>query len=78
MKRNERLFSNIDLLRLFLPLIIEQFLELFVGLINSMMAAHVGEAAVSAVSLVEFVMSLLISLFVALATGGSVVIGQYM
>ena len=78
MKRNERLFSNIDLLRLFLPLIIEQFLELFVGLINSMMAAHVGEAAVSAVSLVEFVMALLISLFVALATGGSVVIGQYM
>lgn len=73
-----RLFSNKDLLILFVPLIIEQFLEYLVGLADSMMVSWVGQSAVSGVSLVDFMMALLISLFVALATGGSVVIGQYL
>lgn len=73
----ERMFSNKDLLKLFSPLVVEQFLEYLVGLIASIMAALVGEAAVSGVSLVEFVMALLISIFTALATGGAVIIGQY-
>lgn len=74
----ERLFSNRDLVRLFIPLVIEQFLEYTVGLTASILVAHVGEAAVSGVSLVEFVMALLISIFAALATGGAVVAGQYL
>jgi putative MATE family efflux protein len=73
-----RLFTNRDLFRLFLPLVIEQFLEYLVGLTASILVAHVGEAAVSGVSLVEFVMALLISVFAALATGGAVVAGQYL
>lgn len=72
------LFSNADLRKLFFPLIIEQFLEYLVGLADSIMVAHVGEAAVSGVSLVDFVMQLFINLFVALATGGSVIAGQYL
>ncbi|SEN28405.1 MATE family efflux transporter [Paenibacillus sp. OV219] len=71
------LFSNRDLLRLFLPLTVEQGLEFLVGIISSVMVAFVGEAAVSGVSLVESVMALLISLFGALATGGAVIAGQY-
>ncbi|WP_222428003.1 MATE family efflux transporter [Sporomusa sp. KB1] len=74
----KRLFTNQDLFKLFLPVIIEQFLEYLVGLADSIMVAHVGESAVSGVSLVDFVMALLISLFVALSTGGAVIAGQYM
>lgn len=75
---SQRLFTNRDLYRLFIPLVIEQFLEYSVGLTASILVAHVGEAAVSGVSLVEFVMALLISIFAALATGGAVIAGQYL
>jgi putative MATE family efflux protein len=71
------LFTNKDLFKLFLPLIIEQFLEYLVGLADSIMVSYVGESAVSGVSLVDFVMALLISLFAALSTGGAVIAGQY-
>ena len=40
---------------------IEQFSEYSVGLAGSIMAANIGKSAVSAVSLVEFVMALFIS-----------------
>ncbi len=73
----ENLFSNKDLLKLFIPLIIEQFLEYLVGLADSIMVSSVGEASVSGVSLVDFVMALLISVFSALSTGGAVIASQY-
>lgn len=72
----EYLFSNKKLFNLFLPLIIEQFLEFAVGLINSIIVASVGEAAVSGVSIIEFIMMLLISVFAALSAGGSVIARQ--
>jgi putative MATE family efflux protein len=73
-----RLFTNRNLLYLFLPIVIEQFLEYLVGLADSIMVAHVGESAVSGVSLVDFIMALLISVFAALSTGGAVIAGQYL
>lgn len=74
----QRLFSGKDLVRLIIPLMIDQFLQSFVGLADSVMVAQVGEAAVSGVSLVDTVMLLIINLFSALATGGAVVAGQYL
>ncbi len=73
-----RLFNNKDLLFLFIPIMFEQFLEYMVGLADSIMVAQLGEAAVSGVSLIDFIMALLISVFAALATGGSIVAGQYL
>lgn len=70
-------FTNKDLRKLIIPLVIEQFLQLSVGMIDSIMVASVGEAAVSAVSLVDSVFILFINMFAALATGGAVAAGQY-
>ncbi|MBR5533687.1 MAG: MATE family efflux transporter, partial [Ruminiclostridium sp.] len=69
-------FSNKDLRKLIVPLVIEQFLQFSAGLISSIMVAGLGEAAVSAVSLVDSVFILFIMMFSALATGGAVVAGQ--
>ncbi|WP_458404103.1 MATE family efflux transporter [Methanobrevibacter sp.] len=72
------LYSNRALLYLFLPLLVEYALEFFVGLADSIMVASLGEAAISGVSLDDFLMQLLIFSFSALATGGAVVAGQYL
>ncbi|MDO5136692.1 MAG: MATE family efflux transporter, partial [Eubacteriales bacterium] len=69
-------FTNKELRALIIPLFIEQFLAIFVGLADSIMVASVGEAAVSAVSLIDNIMVLLINMFTALATGGAIVAGQ--
>ena len=71
-------FSNRDLRLLIVPLVIEQLLAIAVGLCDSIMVSYVGEAAISAVSLVDTVNVLLINAFSALATGGAVIVGQYL
>ena len=70
------LFSRRDLFRLIVPLIIQQILSVTVGTVDSMMVSHAGEAAVSGVSLVNTLDTLLVLVFTSLVTGGSVVISQ--
>ena len=76
MDRKKLFFSNADLRKLILPLVVDQFLQAFVGLADSVMVSSVGEAAVSGVSLIDTVMVLIINIFTALATGGAVIAGQ--
>ena len=71
-------FSSRDLRRLVVPLVIEQLLAITVGLLDSVMVSQVGEAAISAVSLVDTVNVLLVGAFSALATGGAAIAGQYL
>ena len=71
-------FSRQDLQRLIVPLVVEQLLAITVGLFDSVMVSQVGEAAISAVSLVDTVNVLLVNAFSALATGGAVIAGQYL
>lgn len=70
------IFDNKSLIKLIIPLLIEQFLTLAVGLADSIMVSSVGEAAVSAVSLVDTVMILIINVFAAISAGGAIVAGQ--
>lgn len=70
-------FTNKDLKNLIVPLFMEQFLAMFVGIADTFVVSFVGEAAVSGVSLVNAFNTIFIYLFTALASGGAVVISQY-
>lgn len=72
------MFTNRDLRKLIVPLIIEQILAISVGMIDTMMISSAGEAAMSGVSLVDMLNNLLINVFAALSTGGAVVASQYL
>ena len=70
-------FSNRQLAALMGPLLLEQFLAIGVGLADSLMVSVVGDAAISAVSLVDSISNLMIYIFSAIAAGGAAVAGQY-
>ena len=71
-----RLFSNRQLVKLIIPLVIEQGLTILVGMCDGVMVSSVGEAAISGVSLVDMINAVILVLFAALATGGAVVTSQ--
>lgn len=72
-----RMFSNKDLRKLLIPLMIEQVLTSFMGTVDTMMVARLGEAAVSGVSCVDSINKLVIFMLTSIATGGTIVCSQY-
>ena len=74
----ELLFSREDLKRLLIPLLMEQALAVTIGMMDTVMVSGCGEASVSGVSLVDSINVLLIMVFSSLATGGSVVVSQFL
>ena len=71
------LFTNKQLKNMILPLILEQFLMMLVGLADTFIVSYAGEAAVSGVSLVNSFNTIFLYLFTALASGGAVIVSQY-
>lgn len=71
-----RLFTNKALITLLIPLFMEQLLGTLVGMVDGIMVSSVGEAAISAVNLVGNISAVMLNLFAALATGGSIVTSQ--
>ena len=61
-----------------MPIILEQFLVMLVGIADTLMITYAGESAVSAVSLVNQLNNVFIMVFTALASGGAVVASQYL
>lgn len=75
---NERKrFSNTTLIAMIIPLLIEQLLQMVVGLADTMMVSYAGEAVVAGVGLDTMVYTIFIYLFTAISAGGSVVVSQY-
>ncbi len=72
------IFSNQELKKIIIPLVIEQFLTVTIGMLDTVMVAYAGEAAVSGVSLVDSINLLMLYVFSALAAGGAVTISQFM
>ena len=72
------MFTRTQLIKLLVPLIVEQILTVLVGMADVVMVAAVGEAAVSGVSLVDSISILIIQIMGAMATGGAVVCSQYL
>lgn len=71
------MFSNKDLKKLITPLIVEQILLMMVGIADTIMISYAGEAEISGVALVDMVNYLIITVLSAVATGGAVVVSQY-
>ena len=70
-------FSNHQLRRMMIPLFIEQLLLMVVGLADTMMVSHAGEATVSGVSLDTMIYTIFILIFSSLGAGGGVIVAQY-
>jgi putative MATE family efflux protein len=74
---NNVLFDNKALFLLLVPIVVEQLLNSFMGMVDTMMVSTVGSEAISAVSLVDSLNNLVIQVFSAMATGASIICSQY-
>ena len=77
-ERRTKMFTDSELKKMILPFFGEQFLVMLVGIADTLAVSYAGEAAVSGVSLVNQFNTVFIYLFTALASGGAVVISQYL
>lgn len=76
--KSQLMFSNRQLVTLLVPLVIEQLLNSFMGMADTMMVGNISPAAISAVSLVDSINVLIIQVFAALATGAAIICSQYL
>ncbi len=75
--RNElkRLAGTVS--KLSLPVLVEQFFIVVMGVINTMLAANMGKEAISAIGMIDTISNIMIALFGALSIGGTVIVAQY-
>jgi putative MATE family efflux protein len=63
--------------RLALPVLVEQFFIVIMGVINTMLASNMGKEAISAIGMIDTISNVFIALFGALAVGGTVMVAQF-
>jgi len=75
--RNElkRLAGTVS--KLSLPVLVEQFFIVIMGVINTMLASNMGKEAISAIGMIDTISNIMIALFGALSIGGTVIVAQY-
>ena len=70
-------FKNKEIILFILPIFFEQIIISLMGIIDTYMVSHLGETAVAGVSLALSIDPFVKNVSIALATGGSVVVSQY-
>ena len=70
-RRSKELFS------ISMPMVVEHLAISIMGMISTMLVSSIGEYATSALGMVDAVSNLIIALFAALTTGGTIVVAQY-
>ncbi|WP_315066984.1 MATE family efflux transporter [uncultured Clostridium sp.] len=65
-----------NILKLAIPIMVEQTFVMLLGVCNTMMAGHIGKEAVSAIGMVDSINNLFIAFFAALSVGATVVVAQ--
>ncbi len=75
---NNILFDNKALFLLLVPIVVEQLLNSFMGMVDTTMVSTVGSEAISAVSLVDSFNNLIIQVFSAMAAGAAIICSQYL
>ncbi len=76
--KDRQIFDNRMLTAMIVPLFVEQLLQMVVGIADTLMVSYAGEEVVSGVSLDTMLYTIFIYLFTAIATGGAVVVSQYL
>lgn len=71
------MFSKKEMIKLMIPLLLEQVLNTAVGMADTLMVSSVGESAISGISLVDNINALLFTLFAALCTGGAITTAHF-
>ncbi|MBY0014437.1 MATE family efflux transporter [Paenibacillus typhae] len=66
-----------QMISLFIPILVDQAFVVGLNLVNTAMISSSGVAAVSAVNMIDSLNIFLISVFIAVSTGGTVVVAQY-
>lgn len=72
------LYPNRAMFLLLVPIVVEQLLNSFMGMADTMMVSNVGSEAISAVSLVDSINNLVIQMFAAMASGAAIICSQYL
>lgn len=75
--KSRPMFSNRALVSLSVPIVIDAVLAIFTGMVDTAMVSTAGEAAVGAISLVDQMFLLFVTVFSAIASGGVVITAQY-
>lgn len=76
LEKKQRIFSNRKIFALLWPVLIEQTLASTVGIADTIMVSSAGDAAVSAVGLIDTINNMFIQIFTAIATGATVLVAQ--
>ncbi|TCZ81049.1 MATE family efflux transporter [Paenibacillus albiflavus] len=66
-----------QIVAIILPLLVDQAFIILMSLLNTAMISSAGVAAVSAVSMVDSFNIFILNVFIAVATGGTVIVAQY-